>query len=187
MRILTTRGGMYVVMCLLSGFVGALSVALLQNTTKETLQVRRLEITDIRSRVRAVLSVDDDGSVYLRMLSKDQKPIVTLGVNESLRGDQAYMPSGGLIISDVTGKPSIGLRTIKKGEGALTFASAQTSNQVTVGYSPYGDFEDGHDRGAWGIQITGPDRKKAGLNVFATDGQLQGFTLPLQAPASTSK
>ncbi len=89
-----------------------------------------------------------------------------------------------LSIGDRDGRPLIELRAGDRDGGSLTFSSARIPDQVTVGYSKYGDFEDGHHRGAWGIQIAGPEHSKIGLNVFSIDGVLQGTKIPLEAPPS---
>jgi hypothetical protein len=164
--------------CLLSGLIGACLAALLfTRKTSGLLQGQKLELTDIHRRVRAVLSTED-GSVYLRMFSTQKTPVVELGVND---GPEAR---GHLVIYDRTGKPSITLVTREKDRGILAFSSESTPNQVSMGYSPVGDVDDGHDRGAWGLHITGPEHTDNGLFVFSTDGKLTGFTVPLEAPLS---
>ena len=182
-------GAVSLFLCVLSGIVGAYSVTVLQDRRADgkTLQARRLELTDAQKNVRAVFSVEDDGSVFLRMLSKEKAPVVELGVNENPGPYKLYTPSGSLTISDGAGTPAIRLRTVNKGEGSLSFSSTNKEDQVAVGYMPYGDVIDGHDRGMWGIQIAGPNRKSTGLNVFAQDGMVQGFTAPLEAPPPVQK
>jgi hypothetical protein len=166
------------VACLLSGFVGACFATLLfVRRTAGLLQIQRLELTDAQQRVRAVLSTDD-GSVSLRMFSTQRTPMMELGVKD---GPEAR---GHLVIYDKGGRPSITLTTREKDRGILAFSSENTPNQVSMGYSPVGDFEDGHDRGAWGLHIAGPDHTDQGLFVFSTDGKLTGFTVPLEAPRS---
>lgn len=145
--------GVYVVLCIVSGFAGALSMRLLDSKDHAVLQVNRLEVVDAGKNVRAVLSAEKDGTVSLRLVSKGNKPLVTLAARD-------------------------------KDGGTLTFSSARIPDQVTVGYSKYGDFEDGHDRGAWGLRIAGPEHTKTGLNVFSVDGVLQGTTIPLEVPNS---
>lgn len=145
--------GVYVALCLISGFAGALSMKLLDSRNRAVLQVNRLEVVDAGKNVRAVLSTEEDGTVSLRLVSKENKPLVTLAARD-------------------------------KDGGTLTFSSARIPDQVTVGYSKYGDFEDGHDRGAWGLQIAGPEHSKIGLNVFSVDGVLQGIKIPLEVPGS---
>lgn len=79
-------------------------------------------------------------------------------------------------------KPLIELGTTSTGEGQLIFAGRQVPDQVTVGYSQYGDYEDGASRGAWGIRIAGPNHTETGLNVFTLNGVLQGTQIPLEPP-----
>jgi len=169
---------------LLSGIAGAYSMLLLQadKANGETLQVQRLELIDAHKGVRAVFSVEDDGSVFLRMLSKENAPVVELGVNENPGAYKQYTPSGILTIRDGSGTPAIRLRTLEKGEASLSFSSTNTPDLVGVGYAHYGDVIDGHDRGMWGIQIAGLNHKSVGLNVFAKDGVLLGAYAPLESP-----
>jgi hypothetical protein len=182
-------GAVSLLLCVLSGIVGACSMTFLQERKagRETLQVRRLEVIDAQKNVRAVFSVEDDGSVFLRMLSKEKAPVVELGVNENSGPYKLYTPSGSLTIHDGAGTPAIRLRTIERGEGSLSFSSTNKEDQVAVGYMPYGDYVDKHGPGIWGIQIAGPNHKSTGLNVFAKDGVVQGFTAPLEAPQSVQK
>lgn len=188
MKVKITTSAIYIFACILSGAIGAYSMRALQgsDTNRGTLQTHRLELIDARKNVRAVLSVDDDGSVFLRMLSRKSVPIVELGVNGNDGPQQIPIPSGQLTIRDKTGKPSVQLRSFDNGEGSLLFAGPNTQEQVAVGYSHYDDVIDGHDRGKWGITIVGPDHKLAGIGVFAKDGILQGFTIPLEAPRPTT-
>jgi hypothetical protein len=151
-----------------------------------TLQIHRLELTDDGKNVRAVLAVEDDGSVLLRMLSKKSVPVIEMGVKENDGLQQSSIPYGRLTMRDKTGKPSIQLRTFDNGKGSLLFTGPSTQEQVAVGYSRYGDVIDGHDRGKWGITIVGPDHKLDGIGVFAEDGVLRGFTVPLEAPPQTT-
>jgi len=171
-------------LCVLSGIAGAYSVTILQERRAEgkTLQVRRLELTDAQKNVRAVFSVEDDGSVFLRMLSKEKAPVVELGVNENPGPYKLYTPSGSLTIHDGAGTPAIRLRTLEKGEAALSFSSTNNPDLVGVGYTHYGDVIDGHDRGMWGLQIDGPNHQSTGVNVFSEDGVLKGSTVPLEPP-----
>lgn len=171
-------------LCVLSGIVGAYSMLLLQEhkTNGETLQVHRLELIDAHKGVRAEFFVEDDGSVFLRMLSKENASVVELGVNENPGPYKQYTPSGSLTIRDGTGTPAIRLRTLDKGEAALSFSSTGNPDLVGVGYSHYGDVIDGHDRGMWGLQIAGPNHQSTGVNVFAEDGVLKGATVPLEPP-----
>jgi hypothetical protein len=146
------------------------------------MQVKKLEVIDARRNVRAVLSAEGKDGVSLRFLSEDKKPIVVLGVGAISKGSQSDAASGSLVIANADGRQAIELRTSDTGEGSLTFSSARIPDQVIVGYSRYGDYDDGHNRGAWGIQITGPEHSKTGVNVFTKDGILQGPTIPLEAP-----
>lgn len=180
---MTGRIGGYAFLCVLSGVVGAFSTRLLESNGQGSLQVSRLEIVDAQKNARAVLSVEDNGAVSLRLLSKDKKAIVTLASDFTSVGTSSS-PYGVLSIADSSGRPKVELRTNARAEGSLTFSSPYLPDQVRVGYSPYGDFEDGHERGAWGIQIAGPEHSKTGLNVFSLDGVLQGATIPLDAPNS---
>jgi len=170
--------------CLLSGITGGYSAMSLQGlrTTGKVLQAHKLELIDAQRNVRAVLSVEDDGSVFLRMLSKERLPVVELAVNEDPGPYGLYTPSGSLTIRDGGGTPAIRLRTIGKGEATLSFSSTNNSDLVDVGYAHYGDVIDGHDRGMWGLHIVGPNHQSTGLNVVSMDGVLQGFTAPLEAP-----
>ena len=137
-------------LCVLSGIVGAYSMLLLQEhkTNGETLQVHRLELIDAHKGVRAEFR-RGRRQRFLRMLSKENASVVELGVNENPGPYKQYTPSGSLTIRDGTGTPAIRLRTLDKGEAALSFSS--TGNPeillVGVGYSHYGDVIDGHDRG----------------------------------------
>lgn len=171
-------------LCLLSGIIGAYSMLLLQEhkANGETLQVHKLELIDAHKGVRAVFSVEDDGSVFLRMLSKENAPVVELGVNENPGPYKQYTPSGSLTIRDGAGIPAIRLRTFEKGEASLSFSSTNTPDLVGVGYAHYGDVIDGRDRGMWGLQIAGPNHQSSGVNVFSEDGVLKGATLPLEPP-----
>jgi hypothetical protein len=160
--------------CLASGFVGAcLAFYFLADRAPGALRVTRLDLVDTNRRVRAVLS-SEDGSVSLRMLSGRAKPVLELGVRNESRPQ--------LVMYSETGTPNITLTTQEKDRGILAFSSENTPSQVTVGYSPVGDFEDGHDRGAWGLQIGGPEHTHRDLLVFGKDGKLTGFTLPLETP-----
>jgi len=176
-------------LCVLSGIIGAYSMMILQEyrTKRDTLQVHKLELVDAHKKVRAVFSVEDDGSVFLRMLSKENAPVVELGVNENSGPYNLYAPSGSLTISDGAETPVIRLRTVKKGEGVLSFSSTNKEDQVAVGYMPYGDVIDGHDRGIWGLQIAGPSHQSSGFNVFEEDGVLKGSTVPLEPADGSSK
>jgi hypothetical protein len=139
------------------------------------LQVQKLELTDAHRNIRAVLSAED-GNVSLRMFSTQEVPLVELGVKggREARGQLAIYGNGG--------RPAISLTTLEKDRGRLAFSSENTPNQVSLGYSPVGDFEDGHDLGAWGLHMSGPEHTSRGLFVFSKDGKLTGFTLPLEAP-----
>lgn len=147
------RPGLIVVLCLLSGFIGALAMKLLGGPSQTRIvRTDRLELVDSHDVARAVLSTGPDNRVWLRFLSEKGKPIIELG-------------------------------TTTTGQGRLTFSSNQVPDQVTVGYSHYGDYEDGADRGAWGIRIAGPNHTETGLNEFTLNGTLQGTQIPLEPPA----
>ena len=75
------------------------------------------------------------------------------------------------------------MRTVEKGRAVLAFSSDNTPDQVSVGYSKIGDFDDGHDLGAWGIHVSGPDHQARGFFAFSKDGKIQGFTVPLESPS----
>jgi hypothetical protein len=165
----------------LSGIVGAYSMMLLQEhrANGDTLQVHKLELIDAHKGVRAVFSVEDDGSVFLRMLSKENVPVVELGVNEDRGGAQnRYTPSGGLTIRDGGSTPVIRLRTVNKGDGTLSFSSARTEDQVAVGYMPYGDAIGEHDLAIWGIAVRGANHQSTGVGVRTEDGIAQEFVGP---------
>ena len=173
----------YALLCVISGFAGALSTKLLDDKGQlTTLQIKRLEILDGQKNVRAILSAEDDDTVSLRLFSKENRPIVTLAAGSPSVGTQVQPPHGKLSINNGDGRPVVELRTEGNGLGRLVFSSPRITDQVTVGYSQYGDFKDGHQRGAWGIQLAGPDHTEAGLHVFSLDGVLQGTTIPLEAP-----
>ena len=147
------------------------------------MQLTRLEILDARKNVRAILSAEDNGTVSLRLFSNDKRPIVTLAAG-SISAGTSSSPYGALSLGYSRDRPAVDLRAGDKGNGRLSFSSARIADQVTVGYSPFGDFEDGHDRGARGIQIAGPEHTKPGLNIFSVDGVLKGAAIPLEAPNS---
>jgi hypothetical protein len=181
---MTARVSIQLLLCVLSGSVGAVSVKLFDNTSRPgTLQVSRLELVDTRKNVRASLSAEGDGSVSLRLFSQDKSLVVTLAARSTFAGNKAGS-YGTLSLGNNQGRPLVELRSGETTGGKLTFSSANMPDQVTVGYSKYGDVEDGHDRGAWGLQIAGPEHSKTGLNVFSVDGVLQGTTIPLEAPKS---
>jgi hypothetical protein len=164
--------------CLMSGFAGASFAAwFLAKKGPSSLQVAKLELTDTRRRVRAVLSAEH-GAVSLRMLSTDESPILELGIKDESE------PRAQFVIYGRGGKPSITLATRERDRGTLAFSSENTPSQVSVGYSRVGDVDDGHDLGAWGVHISGPEHTSRGLFVFSKDGKLTGFTSPLEAPRS---
>ena len=121
--------------------------------------------------------------VSLRLFSQDKSPVVTLSAGSTSKGTESAS-YGTLLLGNNQGRPGVELRAGDKGDGRLIFSSTHIADQVTVGYSRYGDVEDNHDRGAWGIQIEGPEHSKTGLNVFSVDGVLQGTTIPLEKPQS---
>jgi len=170
--------------CVLSGLAGAISVTFIQEQRpgRKTLQVHRLELTDARDNVRAVFAVEESGSVVLCMLSRDKVPVIELGASED-RGGQLdnYTPSGRLIIRDGSGTPVIRLRAVGEGDGNLSFSTSNTPDQVTVGYEPYGDVTDGHDRAVWGVQVRGVNHESTGLGVSMEDGAVLGFMNPKQS------
>lgn len=181
MHVKVIWGAVCVFLCVLSGIAGAYSATVLQERLAEAkaLQVRRLELTDRKKHVRAVLAVEDDGSVSLRMLSKENVAVVELGVNEDRgRAQNRYTPSGGLTIRDGEGIPVIRLRTFNKGDGALSFSSVRTEDQVAVGYIPYGDVIDEHDRAIWGVAVRGANHESTGVGVHTVDGIAQEFVGP---------
>lgn len=164
--------------CLLSGFAGASFTAwFLANQPPSSLQVTRLELIGAKRRVRAVLS-SENGAASLRMLSTQEKPIVELGIKDESASRAQFVMYGN------AGKPSITLATYERDRGILAFSSEFTTSQVSVGYSPVGDVDDGRDVGAWGVNVAGPEHASRGLFVFSKDGKLTGFTLPLEAPRS---
>lgn len=167
-------------LCVLSGIIGAYSMLLLleHKANGETLQVHKLELIDDHKGVRAVFSVENDGSVFLRMLSKENAPVVELGVNENPGTYKQYTPSGSLTIRDGVGTPAIRLRTVQKGEGSLSFSSTHTPDQVTMGYMPYGDAIGEHNLATWGIAIRGPNHQSTGVGVRTEDDVAKGFLAP---------
>ncbi len=84
----------YVALCVVSGFVGALSMRLLDSKNQAILQVNRLEVIDARKNVRAILSAQDNGGVSLRLLSEANRPIVTLAASGSSSASQSAAPNG---------------------------------------------------------------------------------------------
>lgn len=167
-------------LCVLSGIVGAYSMTVLQERRAErsTLRVSRLELTDAKKNVRAVFFVEADGSVFLRMLSRENVPVVELGMSEDPGPFNMYTPSGGLIIRDGARTPVIQLRTVGQGEAALSFSSSNTPGQVEVGYMPYGDVISKHDLGTWGIEIRGAKHESTGVGVRTEDGAAHEFLGP---------
>ena len=147
------RHVLIVVLCLFSGFIGALAMRLLDKPSQTRIvRTERLELVDSHNVARAVLSTGPDNRVWLRFLSEKGNPMVELG-------------------------------TTTTGQGRLIFSSIQVPDQVSVGYSRYGDYEDGADRGAWGIRIAGPNHTETGVNEFTLNGTLQGTQIPLEPPA----
>jgi len=179
------RIGVYALLCLIGGTIGGLSTKLFDGKSLGTLQVNSLEILDTHRMVRAILSAQDDGSVSLRLLSRKGSPVIILAAGPISGRDQMQAQYGKLSIQNGDGRPTVQLNTNASGQGSLTFSSARVGDQVTVGYSRYGDFEDAHERGAWGVQIAGPEHSKKGINVFSLDGVLQGTTIPVEPPTST--
>ena len=204
-------GVVSLVLCVLSGMAGAYSVVLLQEhrtrgtalqiggleptvayaqerkTGGETLQVRRLELTDRNQNVRAVFAVEDDGSVSLRMLSKENVPVVELGVNEDPGPGKLYVPSGKLTIRDGSKTPIIQLGTYSASEGTLLFSSANAHGLVAVGYQPTGDVIDGHDHGLWGVQVKGPNHDFTIMGVRTEDGIAQEFISPKMTSPNSAR
>lgn len=171
--------------CFISGILGAYSVTLFQarKEQKDVLELRKLELVDVNKNVRAVFSVEADGNVVLRMLSKENLPALELGAaNPSVANATAYAPSGYLTIRDSKGNITSTLSTLGRNEGSLLFYGPSNRVQVAVGYSHYGDTVDGHDRGRWGLDITQPTHHEFGVGVFAEDGVIKGSTAPLEAP-----
>ena len=146
------RIGLLAILCIFSGLIGAVSMKFLSGQSQP--RTARVER----------LELVDSHNVARAVLSTDPDNRVWLR-----------------FLSE-KGKPMIELGTTNTGEGKLTFSSFQVSDQVTVGYSPYGDYEDGAQRGAWGIRIAGPDHTETGLNVFTLNGTLQGAQIPLVPP-----
>lgn len=182
-----TRLGLFicVVCCFMSGIVGAYSMVVFEarKAEKETLQLHKLELVDFNKNVRAVFSVEPDGNVVLRMLSRENVPALELGAGGvSASNASSYVPSGYLTIRDSGGNVTSTLSTLGKNEGSLSFYAPNNREQVAVGYSHYGDIVDGHDRGRWGIDVAGPNHQESGIGAFAEDGVIKGFSAPLEAP-----
>jgi hypothetical protein len=186
MKVSIFWGILLVPLCILSGFIGAYSmVALRQGKTQTSVvQTQKLELIGPDKNVRAVLSVENNGGVFLRMYSGTKVPIVELGVSENAGGERnVYAPSGRLSLFDATGKPAVQLRVKGKSESSLTFASPSSEGQVEVGYANYGDVVDEHDRGIWGLEIVEPNHNMKGIGVFAEDGVLKDSHLKLEPPS----
>ena len=146
------RVGLWALFCILSGIVGAVSTNLLSNESQMT-----------TARVKRLELVDSRNIV---------RAVLSTG------------PDNGVYLRFLSedSKPTVELRTTKTGEGKLTFSGDRIPDQVIVGYSPYGDYEDGNKRGAWGKRISGPDHSQTGINVFTLNGVLQGTQIPLEPP-----
>jgi hypothetical protein len=174
--------------CFISGLVGAYSSIYFENhkTGKDVLQLRKLELIGSDKNVRAVFSVEANGNVVLRMLSKENVPALELGTGGVSTGNAtSNEPSGYLTIRDREGDATSTLSNLGRNEGSLMFYGPNNREQVAVGYSHYGDVVDGHDRGRWGISITGPDHQESGIALFSKDGIVKGFTVPLEPPSVT--
>ena len=172
--------------CFISGILGGYTVTFMRERKmeKDVLQLRKLELIDADKKVRAVFSVESDGNVVLRMRSKENVPALELGTGgPSAANASSYQPSGYLTIRDHEGDATSTLSTLGRSEGSLRFFGPSNREQVVVGYKHYGDVVDGHDRGRWGLSITGSNHQESGIGAFSEDGTIRGFTAPLEPPS----
>jgi hypothetical protein len=175
-----------IVVCVLSGMAGAYLMMHMTRTEKKAsmIQTQRLELTDSNGKVRATFSVDG-GQVALRMLSQEGQPVLSLTVDQDR--ESAKRSAGSIEIHDDSGKPLITMHSVGQERAQVAISGPSGDDQVSLGYSPYGDVIDGHERGMWGLQVKGPGHSSSGINVFSEDGALKGFNIPLTPPQAPTK
>jgi hypothetical protein len=181
---------------LLSGLIGAFAALHFSSVAQRqivssVLQTQHLEVVDKDGKMKATLGYDEDG-VYLRMMSSNGKPILSMSVleNTAQRENQATSmgslaaryPYGLFSLSDMTGRQAITIANPAGGNGQITFGTAESSGKVTLGYFPTTDSsDDAHAYGAWGLRVLGRVDGKhvgTGIGILSTDGVDGQFLVP---------
>jgi hypothetical protein len=153
-------------------------------------RTQRLEIVSQDGRTKATLGYDVGGG-YFRMLSSDEKPVLSMSVleNTAERQNQAssmgslapQYPYGVFVINDQAGRPVITISDPTEGHGQIAFGSPQSSGKVTLGYFPTTDSSEDAHFGAWGLRVLGVVNGKhvgTGIGILNTDGVDGQFLVP---------
>jgi len=153
---------------------GALSDQLFHRQTNEVLRVKGLEIEDSKGRVRARLDTEADGGVFLRFVSPEQTPVLSLGELGPKSNADSGSPSAPLMqMNDVNGRRSLTMTTYQNGNGVLAFDSEKRWNTLLLGYFPLDE-----------DVASSPQLFEWGLAVKHHYGET-GVGIVDQAPAST--
>jgi hypothetical protein len=185
-----------VALSLLSGLIGAFAALYFAGIAQpgeatSVLRTQHLEVVGKDGKTKATLGYDADG-VYLRLMSSEAKPILSMSVleNTTERKNQAsamgslaaQYPYGVFSINDGSGRQVITIANPTEGHGQISFGSTQSSGKVTLGYFPTTDSSnDTHTYGAWGLRVLGRvngSHVGTGIGILDTDGIDGAFLVP---------
>jgi len=176
----------------IGGIFGSLSVSWIHppNSTlaHQIIMAHKIELMDSQNRVKAVFAAEDDGSVYLKMLSGNTS-LIDLGIKRitpSVQGQEEFS-SGQFTLRDSYGIPVIDMREINKGDGQISFSNAATRDQVILGYDNSECVVDKDDRGTWGVRVKGDNHSVEAMGVFTINGIPQKHPYQLEQPQKIRK
>jgi hypothetical protein len=157
------------------GFVGAISVyGIFLHRVQDVVRAQRIQIEDAHGAIRATLAAEQDGSVFLRLLSPDSRGAIRLG--EQSQDAKANAGIGSSPVLEFNTKDGLtALRMSANGEdnGVIAFSDRKRENTMLLGHFPLQtDFDFGDPKYEWGLHI----RREHGETGV---GIVDGYGLPV--------
>ncbi|MGB6192439.1 MAG: hypothetical protein WBF42_08230 [Terracidiphilus sp.] len=166
---------------ILGGFVGAISVyEILLHRTQDVVRAQRIQIEDAHGAIKATLAAEEDGSVFLRFLSPDDRGAIRLG--EQGHGARANAGTASVPILEFNtknGLTAIRMSANREGNGIIAFSDSKRENTMLLGHFPLQtDFVPGNPKYEWGLHIR-REHGETGVGIVDDDGLPVDYISPV--------
>jgi hypothetical protein len=161
---------------------GALSYQLFRYRTHGYLKVQGIEIVDSNGHLRSRLGTEKDGGAYLRFISPEREPVLSIGIQGT--STEAQSVSAPILqMNNKRDHQAITMTTTQGGNGIIAFDSEKRQNTLLLGY--YGLIGETNETGfqyAWGLAVK---REHGETGVGIVDQP--GFPAIYVSPQTTHK
>jgi len=154
------------------GFVGAISVyEIFLHCTQDVVRAQRIQIEDNHGAIKATLAAEQDGSVFLRFLSPDDRGSIRLG--EQGHDARANAGTGSAPILEFNtkdGLTALRMSADREDNGIIAFSDRKRENTMLLGHFPLQtDFVPGKPKYEWGLHIR-REHGETGVGIVDGDG-----------------